>query len=57
MSFNFNGSLESARFISDAIYMFFNDIKSLERIIESENKDDLICVVKKSLKVLPISLD
>lgn len=57
ISFNFNGSLQAARFVNDICYMMFNDDTVIERICQEKNPDVLIDVVKESLKALPISLD
>ncbi|MGN1343855.1 MAG: BglG family transcription antiterminator [Traorella sp.] len=56
ISFNFKNSLQSARFINDLIYMFYNDIQCLEKVIQDGTVESLVKVVKQSLKALPISL-
>lgn len=56
MSVDFGGSLQAARFVNDATYMFFSDILSLDKLVQSGNKEALIDVVRNSLKALPISL-
>ena len=57
ISFNFNGSLQAARFVNDISYMIFNDDSAIERICHAKNSNVLIDIVKESLKALPISLD
>lgn len=56
LSFHFNNSLQSARFMNDIIYMFFNDIQNINNVIRSGMKEELIQIVRESLKSLPISL-
>ena len=57
ISFNFNGSLQAARFVNDISYMIFNDDSVIERICHAKNSNVLIDIVKESLKALPIALD
>ena len=56
MSFDFDKSLQAARFINDATYMFFSDASALDKIVETASKKELIHAVRESLKTLPIAL-
>lgn len=56
LSFDFNGSLQAARFVNDVTYMFFNDVQTIRRLIANGQKDELKNIVRESFKALPISL-
>ena len=57
MSFDFDGSLQAARFMNDLTYMAFRGDASLKGIVDTASPQALKSIVRESLKALPISLD
>ena len=57
ISFNFDLSLQAARFMNDVIYMIFNDCSMIEKIMMNPVPGTLKEIVRNALKVLPISLN